>query len=181
MYTEKPVAEVKPKVVQQFPIHQTEKTPSTEWCETTVSTPSLQFTSSPVNQIRRAESMKVKALLSQSTPEVHQDKSERQRTGSVPFKPSPLLLSSTSPSAKVANKRFNLEKEQFKFNSLPRGFKLQQSKAFIEGMGTQVMHTSASHISAKSLLLERAGKLLKGTQCIELKEKLEQVSLSSCL
>ena len=138
--------------------------------------PSLQF-SSPVNQIRRAESLKVRALLSQSTPEVHQEKSERPRTGSVPFKPSPLLLSSSSPSAKVANKRFNLENEQFKFNSLPRGFKLQQSKAFIEGMGTQVMHASASHISAKSLLLERASKLLKETQCVELKEKLEQVRL----
>lgn len=121
--------------------------------------------------------MKVRSLLSQSTPEVHQEKSDRQRSGSVPFKPSPLLLSSSSSSARVTNKRLNLEKEQFKFNSLPRGFKLQQSKAFIEGMGTQVMHASASHISAKCLLLERAGKLLKETQCVELKEKLEQVSL----
>ena len=177
--TEKPVAQVKPKVVKQFPTHQAEMS-STEWCETTVSTPSLQFSSSPVNKIRKAESMKVRALLSQSTPAVAQENTmaERSRTSSVPFKPSPLLLSSSSPPAKpAANKRFNLEKDQFKFNSLPRGFKLQQSKAFIEGMGTQIMYASASHISAKSLLLERASKLLKETQCVELKEKLEQVSL----
>ena len=177
--TEKPVAQVKPKVVKQFPIQQTEKM-STEWSETTVSTPSLQLSSSPVNQIRRAESMKVRASRSQSTPEVTQENWPRTRN-SLPFKPSPLLLSSTSPPPPTAanrnDKRFNfLEKEQFKFNSLPRGFKLQQSKVFIEGMGTQVMHASASHISAKSLLLERASKLLKATEYVELKEKLEQVS-----
>ena len=161
-------------MIRQFPTQQT------EWSEATVSTPALH---SPVNQIRRAESMKVRASLSLSTPEVPQDNSLIQRShprSSLPFKPSPLLQSSSSPPPQASanrNKRFNvLEKEQFKFNSLPRGFKLQQSKAFIEGMGTQVMYASASHISAKSLLLDRAGKLLKETEYVELKEKLEQVS-----
>lgn len=176
-FTEKPVAQVKPKV-KQLPKHQLEKMSSTEWPETTASTPSLQFSSSPVNQVRRAQSMKVRALRSQSTPEVPQEEKPRPKS-SLPFKPSPLLLSSSSPPPKSTNnkKRSNfLEKEEFKFNSLPRGFKLQQSKAFIEGMGTQVMYASASHISAKSLLLERASKILKETEYVELKEKLEQVS-----
>ena len=39
------------------------------------------------------------------------------------------------------------------------------------------MHTLASHISAKSFLLERANKLMKEMDYIELKEKLEQVSI----
>lgn len=158
------------------------ETPSVEWSATTSSAPCLQFSSSPNKQLRRAVSMKVKALRSQSTPDVPHEKSmgERPHIGSsLPLKPSPLLLSSTSPSAKTSNKRF--DKEEFKFNSLPRGFKLQQSKAFIEGMGSQVMHASASHISAKSLLLERASKILKETENVELKEKLEQVSYQNCL
>ena len=147
-----------------------------EWSATTSSTSCLQ-SSSPNKQLRRAESMKVRALRSQSTPDVPHERSMGETPhikSSLPLKPSPLLLSCTSPSAKTSNKRF--DKEEFKFNSLPRGFKLQQSKAFIEGMGTQMMHTSASHISAKSLLLERGSKLLKETEYVELKEKLEQVS-----
>jgi len=172
---EKPVAQVKPKVVKQFPKQQTEMS-SMEW-STTTSTPSLQFSSSPNKQPRRAMSMKVRTLRSQSTPDVPHEKSMEERPqikSSLPLKPSPLLLSSTSPSLKTCNKRY--DKEEFKFNSLPHGFKLQQSKAFIEGMGTQVMYASASHISAKSLLLERASRVLKETEYVELKEKLEQVS-----
>ena len=171
---------MKPKVKQ--PVDKLEKMSSTDWPETTASTPTLQFSSSPV---RRSESMKIRGSESYSTPEVSQqtsvmDRSPRPRS-SIPFRPSPLLLSSTSPTPKATknDKRFNyLAKEEYKFNSLPRGFKLQQSKAFIEGMGTQVMHASASHISAKSLLLERAKKLLKEKEYAVLKEKVEQVSLS---
>lgn len=158
---------------------------SNEWPAVTASTPSLQLTSSPKHQARRAESMKVRTLKSQSVTEVSQEKSVVEKShgakNSLPFKPSPLLLSSTSPTAKTTDKRFNfLDKEGFKFNSLPRGFKLQQSKAFIEGMGTQIMHASASHISAKSLLLEKAGKILKEAEYNELKKKVDQVS-QSCL
>ena len=163
--------------MKQFPTNQMEQVSSKEWYEATVSTPSLQFASSPINQIRRAQSMKVAA--SASTPEVTQGNSVMGRpraSSSIPFKPSPLLSSSTNPPPKAADKRFNFLDKELKFNSLPRGFKLQQSKAFIEGMGTQVMHTLASHISAKSLLLERANKLLKEMDYVVLKEKLEQVS-----
>ena len=156
-----------------------EKMSSTEWPETTASTPTLQCSSSP--QVRRAESMKVGGPRSQSTPEVPQQTSVHDKPrprSSIPFRPSPLLLSSSSPPAKDTknDKRLNYLKEEFKFNSLPRGFKLHQSKAFIEGMGTQVMYASASHISAKSLLLDRANKLLRETEHAGLKEKLEQVS-----
>ena len=170
---------MKPKVVKQLPSNQIEQVSSKEWYEATVSTPSLQFTSSPINQIKRAQSMKV--AVSHSTPEVTQGNTTMGKPcarSSIPIKPSPLLSSSTRPPPKASKKRFNfLEKEELKFNSLPRGFKLQQSKAFIEGMGTQVMHTLASHISAKSFLLERANKLMKEMDYIELKEKLEQVSI----
>lgn len=168
-------------MVKQLPKHEVEKISSSpKWTEITTSTPSLQFSSTPINQVRRAESMKVRALQSQSTPEVLQESVVEKpcSKSSLPFKPSPLLLSSNNPhTPKATDKRFNLlEKEEFKFNSLPRGFKLQQSKVFIEGMGTQVMHAAASHISAKSLLLERASKILKETEFVELKEKLYQVS-----
>lgn len=174
---EKPIAQVKPKIVRQFPAQQTETYNMSEWSATTVSTPSLN--NSPGSRLRRAESMKISALRSQSTPEVAQETSgvEAPRLRrSLPIKPSPLLLSSNSPSA---NDKHSV-KEEFKFNSLPRGFKLQHSKAFVEGMGTQVMHASASHLSAKNLLLERAIKLLKETEVLELKEKLEKVSFLSC-
>ena len=180
--TVKPVAQVKPAIKQ--PAVKLEKMSSTEWLDTTASTPALQFSSSPINQVRRAESMKITGSTSHSTPEVAQQTSVMDKPrprSSIPFRPSPLLLSSNSPTSRDTknDKRFNhLRKEELKFNSLPRGFKLQQSKAFIEGMGTQVMYASASHISAKSLLLERAKKLLKEEEYAVLKEKVEQVSLS---
>ena len=182
--TVKPVAQVKPAIKQ--PAVKLEKMSSTEWLDTTASTPALQFSSSPINQVRRAESMKITGSRSHSTPEVAQQTSVMDKPrprSSIPFRPSPLLLSSNSPTSRDTknDKRFNhLRKEELKFNSLPRGFKLQQSKAFIEGMGTQVMYASASHISAKSLLLERAKKILKEEYAV-LKEKVEQVSFKLLL
>lgn len=150
---------------------------STDYPDSAVSVPSLQFSTV---QKERAQSVKVKSLRSQSTPEVpnEPDVAEKPRLrSSLPLKPSPLLYSSISPPP--TSKRFNqLKKEEFKFNSLPRGFKLEAAKkAFIEGMGTQVMHTSASHSSAKNLLLDRASKLLSERECTILRERLQQVSL----
>ena len=172
----KPVAQVKPE--QQVPRQMPAMT-STDYPDNSTSVPSLQFST-----VQRAESTKVRTLRSQSTPEVPNEPdsltlAEKPRArSSLPLKPSPLLYSSASPPPRPANRRFNhFTKEEFKFNSLPRGFKLEAAKkAFIEGMGTQVMHTSASHISAKSLLLDRANKLLSERECAILRERLQQVS-----
>jgi len=153
---------------------------STDYPDSAVSVPSLQFSTAP----QKVQSMKVRTLRSQSTPEVPNEPDslimveKPHARSSLPLKPSPLLYSSASPPPRPVHKRFDqFTKEEFKFNSLPRGFKLGATKkAFIEGMGTQVMHASASHISAKSLLLDRASKLLSERECAILRERLQQVS-----